>query len=110
MRKTHALIQVAVALMDPPNAEHWGYDLSRRTRVRSGVVYPLLTRLLDLEWLEDGWEDPAIITDRRPPRRYYRVTERGRSELANLLYEAIGDDRFTYLILPSTPPTLSDST
>ena len=67
MRRTYALIQVALALMDDPTGQHWGYDLSRRAGVRSGVLYPILHRMLDEGWLEDGWETRlnSAASDRR---------------------------------------------
>ncbi len=98
MRKTHALIQVAMALLDEPTSRHWGYELSRKAGVRSGVMYPLLTRLLDEGWLTDGWEDPNTIREKRPPRRYYELTDKGRLALGALLQEARSDARFTSLV------------
>ena len=56
MRKTHSLVQVAMGLMAEPDTRHWGYDLSKRSGVRSGVLYPTLQRMLDEGWLQDGWE------------------------------------------------------
>lgn len=94
MRKTHALVQVAFALLDDPDGRHWGYDTSRKTGVRAGVLYPILARMLAKGWLTDGWEDPATITDKRPPRRYYQLTECGRTELGAVLAEARRDARF----------------
>lgn len=97
MRKTHALIQVAMALLDDPTGKHWGYELSRKAGVRSGVMYPLLTRLLDEGWLTDGWEDPNTIREKRPPRRYYELTDKGRLELGAVLRAARTDARFAGL-------------
>src|SRR6476620_9486626 len=57
VRRTYALIAVAVVLMSDSGARHWGYDLSRRSGIRSGVMYPVLQRMLDEGWLVDGWED-----------------------------------------------------
>lgn len=87
MRKTKALVAVAVALMQNPGAKHWGYELGREADIRSGVMYPILRRLLDEGWLEDGWEDPAT-TEGRPPRRYYTLTELGMRELGGLAAQA----------------------
>jgi PadR family transcriptional regulator PadR len=98
MRRTHALIQVALALMQDPTGCHWGYDLSRRSGVRSGVLYPILRRMLDEGWLEDGWENPAQLSEKRPPRRYYELTNKGRRELGALLVEARSDARFGFLV------------
>jgi PadR family transcriptional regulator PadR len=93
VRKTRALIQVAVALMSEPKGKHWGYNLTKRSAVRSGVLYPILRRLLDEHWISDGWEDPAT-TDGRPPRRYYQLTALGHQELRALLASARNEKRF----------------
>jgi PadR family transcriptional regulator PadR len=98
MRRTHALIQVAMALMEDPAGSHWGYDLSKRASVRSGVLYPILRRMLDEGWLDDGWEDPSQITHKRPPRRYYELTPKGKEELGAILDEARSDIRFGALV------------
>lgn len=97
MRRTHALIQVAMALLDEPTGRHWGYELSKRSGVRSGVLYPMLTRMLDEGFLTDGWEDPATIQQKRPPRRYYELTDQGRLALGAVLQEARSDARFANL-------------
>jgi PadR family transcriptional regulator PadR len=98
MRRTHALIQVALALMEDPTGRHWGYDLWKRAGVRSGVLYPILHRMLDEGWLEDGWEDPTQIIGKRPPRRYYELTDEGRIALGAILHEARHDARFRSLV------------
>lgn len=68
--------------------------MSKRSGVRSGVLYPMLTRMLDEGWVQDGWEDPATIRDKRPPRRYYELTDKGRKELGAVLQQAHRDARF----------------
>ncbi len=93
MRMTHSLVQVAIALMDDPLGSHWGYDLSRRARVRSGVLYPMLTRFMEADWVSDGWE-PADEVSGRPRRRYYTLTDLGRRELGAIVLEAQRDGRF----------------
>lgn len=98
MRKTHASVQTALALMADPDARHWGYDLVKRANVRSGVLYPVLDRMLTEGWLKDRWEHPTELQTRRPPRRYYEVTEQGRKALAELLDEAQNDPRFSALL------------
>jgi PadR family transcriptional regulator, regulatory protein PadR len=92
------LIQVALALMEDPTGRHWGYELSKQAGVRSGVLYPILHRMLDVEWLEDGWEDPAQLKGKRPPRRYYELTDEGRLALGAILQEARNDARFRSLV------------
>ena len=94
MRTTYALVQVAMALVNDPTGRHWGYELSKQTGVRSGVLYPMLTRMLDEGWVEDGWEDPTTISDKRPPRRYYELTTEGRLALGAVVHDAGRDPRF----------------
>ncbi len=94
MRRTYALVQVAMALVNDPRSHHWGYELSKQTGVRSGVHYPMLTRMLDEGWVEDGWEDPTTIHDKRPPRRYYELTTKGRLALGAVVQDAGNNPRF----------------
>ena len=98
MRKTHSLVQLAMALMADPGGRHWGYDLSKRSGVRSGVLYPTLRRMLDEGWVRDGWEEQGAIRAKRPPRRYYELTDKGKTELGALLSEARQDVRFRSLV------------
>lgn len=98
MRMTHATIQVAHALMLQPNDRHWGYELSRQAGVRSGAMYPILGRMFDEGWLSDGWEDESETGGKRPPRRYYRITEDGLRELGAMLARAELDQRFATVL------------
>lgn len=93
MRVTHSLVQVALALMGDQSGKHWGYELSRRSGVRSGVLYPILSRLLDARWVMDGWESDEEATG-RPARRYYELTDLGRRELGAIIVKAQSDPRF----------------
>jgi PadR family transcriptional regulator PadR len=86
-----------MVVLDDPVRRHWGYELSKRSGVRSGVLYPMLTRMLDEGWLTDGWEDPTTISNKRPPRRYYELTDKGRLALGAVLQEARCDARFAGL-------------
>jgi PadR family transcriptional regulator PadR len=83
---TASTLEVALVLLDDADQNHYGYDLSKRTHLRSGVLYPILQRMFDQGWLDDGWESPAPAD--RPARRYYKVTERGVQELASLARRA----------------------
>jgi PadR family transcriptional regulator, regulatory protein PadR len=82
MRRTANALAVAAALLEQPDARHYGYNLGKRASVRSGRLYPMLSQMLENGWLTDGWEDPATIRERRPPRRYYQLTADGRTKLA----------------------------
>jgi PadR family transcriptional regulator PadR len=62
-------------LLAEPEVWHYGYDLSRRTNLKSGTLYPLLIRLADQGWLETRWMEPE--RPGRPPRHTYRLTAEG---------------------------------
>jgi PadR family transcriptional regulator PadR len=94
MRMTNALVQVAIAMLNSSDNRFWGYDLSKEAGVTSPVLYRILRRMLEDGWVTDGWEDPTTITAKRPPRRYYVLTERGRSQLGAVRERARQDARF----------------
>jgi PadR family transcriptional regulator, regulatory protein PadR len=101
VRRTYALVQVALVLMQDASGRHWGYELSKQSGVRSGVMYPILQRMLDDGWLDDGWEhQPRVGRAKRPPRRYYELTDEGKAALGALLAEARQDARFKPLVAP----------
>src|SRR4051812_1400040 len=89
VRRTRALTQVALAMMDNPGDQHYGYELATAAEVRAGTLYPLLTRMLEQNWVTDGWEDPAVArAEKRPPRRYYVLTALGEAALSAIIAEA----------------------
>ena len=58
----------------PDGDWHHGYDLARRTGLKSGTLYPILMRMEARGLLEASWEhtEPG-----RPPRHMYRLTPSG---------------------------------
>src|SRR5688572_7149423 len=55
-----------------------GFDVIDTTGLPSGTVYPALGRLERDGLLKSTWEDAAAAhAEKRPPRRYYRVTAQG---------------------------------
>jgi PadR family transcriptional regulator PadR len=95
-----------MALLSGP-ARHWGYELSKRSGVRSGVLYPMLSRMLDEGWVQDGWEDPTTKRDKHPPRRYYELTYKGREALIGVVQQARRDSRFADLFPAHGPVPLA---
>lgn len=71
-RQTLALL---CALLEAPSDWQYGYDLSRRTELKSGTLYPILMRLTEREWLETKWEFDDVSGR---PRHLYRLTAEGR--------------------------------
>lgn len=70
-----------LALLD--EEERYGFDLVRALAdvdgmvTSEGTIYPLLSRLRRDGLVESSWQESRT----GPPRRYYRLTEAGRSAL-----------------------------
>jgi len=79
----------------------YGYDIVRRLAdldslvITEGTVYPILSRLRNEEYVETYIEESSA----GPPRKYYRLTARGREELRRMnqhwqrLHDALGTIR-----------------
>ncbi len=74
------------AFLERPGEWLYGYDLSKRLRLSSGTLYPILMRLSDRGYLETEWTEPA--KEGRPPRHMYRLTAAGRIWATEALSEA----------------------
>jgi PadR family transcriptional regulator PadR len=74
---TTQTLVVLSAMLSDPDTDWYGLELSKRSGLKPGTIYPILDRLLKVEWLERRWEeiDPAI--EGRPRRRLYRLTGAG---------------------------------
>jgi PadR family transcriptional regulator PadR len=59
-------------------ADRYGYELvekiSRHIDISEGTIYPLLRRCLNDGWFETYLQE----SDQGPPRKYYRITDKGR--------------------------------
>jgi PadR family transcriptional regulator PadR len=71
-RQTRALLS---ALAEQPRTWHHGYELSKRTGLKSGTLYPILIRLSEQGLLNSRWKDAE--RPGRPPRHVYRLTATG---------------------------------
>ena len=61
----------------------YGFDIMDETGLASGTIYPALERLERLGLATSLWEDPETAQrDKRPPRRYYEITDDGWTALA----------------------------
>lgn len=79
LRLTRTTRAVLKALLDGFEDDLWGLRIGKLTQLPSGTVYPLLTRLEDLGWVETRWEDVGDGAERStgPRRRFYRLTPDG---------------------------------
>ena len=75
MQLTDQARRVLEAFLADADAPRYGYDLMRATRLKSGTLYPLLTRLETQGLVHARWEDQP--QPGRPPRRYYQLTGEG---------------------------------
>jgi len=64
----------------------YGFQIMDVTGLAGGTVYPALAALERDALVTSSWEDPAIAqAEKRPPRRYYAVTEIGIQRLRQQL-------------------------
>ncbi len=64
------------------NGYEYGTDIMDRTGLPSGTVYPTLSRLDERGLLRSRWERRELAdAERRPRRRYYRLTPSGERAL-----------------------------
>jgi PadR family transcriptional regulator PadR len=87
--KRGSLELIVLHLLAP--AEAYGYEIVTKLTtetdgalgVTDGTLYPVLYRLERLGFVAVRWETP----ERGVPRKYYRLTESGRKELARLHHD-----------------------
>ena len=65
------------ALLADPTKEIYGLEIAERTGLLPGTTYPIMSRLQEIGWVVDRWEDIDPHHEQRPRRRYYRLTEEG---------------------------------
>ena len=71
----------------------YGFDVMDATALPSGTVYPILGRLSKAGYVRSRWEEQDLAhREKRPPRRYYELTETGTKALATSLlhYRTLG--------------------
>jgi DNA-binding PadR family transcriptional regulator len=76
-RKTVQTLLVLQALMRDPGRELYGLELAEETGLLPGTAYPILLRLENEGWVISRWEDINPVAEKRPARRYYRLTASG---------------------------------
>jgi len=81
----------------------YGLDIVQATGLLAGTVYTTLRRLEQRDLVEGRWEDPEVAeAERRPRRRYYRLTRQGTRALAEAR-ERLGDLAWQAGVAPSEP-------
>ncbi|GAA1751378.1 PadR family transcriptional regulator [Aeromicrobium alkaliterrae] len=85
-RRTQARVAIATTMLATPDAQLWGYELSKNSRVGPGSMYPFLSELLEAGYLTDGWDTNRETGERT--RRYYRLTDHGKAYLSSFVSAA----------------------
>ena len=78
VRITLQTLQVLGVLLTDPLDEHYGLEISRKSGLLTGSIYPILTRLEAAGWVTSAWENIDESRQGRRRRRYYRLTAEGR--------------------------------
>lgn len=64
----------------------YGFDVLQQTGLTSGTVYPALERLERSGLARSSWEAAEVARrEKRPPRRYFEITEEGKRTLIRAL-------------------------
>ena len=87
MRKPPPLAFGYVAILHAiADGNRFGFDIMDATGLTSGTVYPALDKLESAGLVTSEWEDAKIARrDKRPPRRYFDLTQAGATALAAAL-------------------------
>ena len=60
----------------------YGFSIMEMTGLPSGTVYPAMRRMERDELIRSQWEKQSIAdAEQRPPRKYYKLTNAGKSTL-----------------------------
>jgi PadR family transcriptional regulator, regulatory protein PadR len=70
-------LQLLQVFMEDPSEPRYGLELSKRTGLKSGTVYPALARLERDGWLTSREEEIDPAAAGRPARRIYTITGLG---------------------------------
>ena len=68
------------------DGNRFGFDIMDATGLTSGTVYPTLDRFESLGYVTSHWENVRVARrGKRPPRRYFDLTDAGATALAAAL-------------------------
>jgi PadR family transcriptional regulator, regulatory protein PadR len=72
-RVTETTVLVLICLYTSEQEDLWGFEIVRKTGLKTGTVYPILDRLESLGWVTSEWETENDRPGAR--RRTYRLTD-----------------------------------
>jgi DNA-binding PadR family transcriptional regulator len=80
VRVTTTVAKVLRVFLEDASQPRYGFELMRLAGLPSGTLYPALARLESVGWLSSYREDVDPVAEGRPPRRFYRISEKGARE------------------------------
>jgi DNA-binding PadR family transcriptional regulator len=81
--------RVLAVLLEEPQGKHYGLDISRRVKLPTGSIYPILARLEKVGWVTSELEDIDPTVEGRRPRRYYELTGLGAERAQRAIEETM---------------------
>jgi DNA-binding PadR family transcriptional regulator len=91
VKMTGPVQQVLKVMLEDPAVLQYGLEISKRADLETGTLYPVMARLEGVGWVESSWEDPDLsISEGRPRRRYYQLTQDGAEQARLALAEISG--------------------
>jgi PadR family transcriptional regulator PadR len=75
-------------LLRDPSRELYGLELSEETGLLPGTAYPILLRLENEGWVTSRWEEIDPRIEKRPARRYYKLTANGAAKASDAITSA----------------------
>ena len=77
------LTHTATMILQAIGSGHvYGLSVMEVTGLPSGTVYPAMRRLEEANLIRSSWEpQKAADAEKRPPRKYYKLTVRGKERL-----------------------------
>ncbi|MBO3753068.1 PadR family transcriptional regulator [Streptosporangiaceae bacterium NEAU-GS5] len=83
IRLTRTVRDVLDVFLAHPESETYGLLVCQTTGLGPGTVYPILSRLVRVGWLQTSWEKEHV--GQGPKRRLYRLTSKGLAEAPEAL-------------------------
>ncbi len=83
MAKEPRLTHITALILQAVDAGFvYGFSIMDMTGLPSGTVYPAMRRMEEDQLIRSRWERQAIADrEQRPPRKYYQLTNAGRTAL-----------------------------
>ncbi|BBH70763.1 hypothetical protein ACTI_74480 [Actinoplanes sp. OR16] len=100
VRMTVTTQLVLQLLLDDPAQETYGLAIAEAAGLPSGTIHPILARLEQAGWVESHWEQVDPRAEKRPRRRYYRLSALGAEQARQVLEVAHATRPWLFTLRP----------